>query len=182
MKSNLEKIEDTIKKYQMFSLKDKILVAFSGGCDSVCLALCLNKLGYNIALAHVNHGIRKTADNDEKFCVEFAKKLNIPIFISKPDVTKYALDNKISVETAGRILRYEFFYSLNEYNYIATAHHKNDLAETVLQHLVRGTGCKGLTGIIPVRDNIVRPLIELDRAEIEDIVSSLNEEYCTDST
>lgn len=182
MKNSLEKIKDTIKKYQMFSLKDKILVAFSGGCDSVCLAVCLNKLGYNIALAHVNHGIRKTADHDEEFCIKFAKRLNVPIFISKPDVSKYACDNKISVETAGRILRYEFFYSLNEYNYIATAHHKNDLAETMLQHLVRGTGCKGLTGIAPVRDNIVRPLIALDRAEIEDIVSSLNEDFCTDET
>ena len=182
MKNSLEKIKATIDKYNMLSENDRILVAFSGGCDSVCLAVALNKLGYKIGLAHVNHGIRKTADRDEEFCKEFAKKLNVPIFMSHPDVLGYAEQNKISVETAGRILRYEFFNSFKDYNLIATAHHKNDSAETVLQHLIRGTGAKGLTGILPVRDNIVRPLIELEREEIENFLTELNQSWCTDET
>ncbi len=166
----------------MFSENDRILVAFSGGCDSVCLAIALHNLGYKIGLAHVNHGIRKTADRDENFCKNFAERLNVPLFVSHPDVLGYAKKNKISIETAGRILRYEFFNSVKDYNLIATAHHKNDLAETVVQHLIRGTGSKGLTGILPVRDNIVRPLIELEREEIENFLTELNESWCTDET
>lgn len=182
MKNSLKKIKTTIDKYNMFSENDRILVAFSGGCDSVCLALALHNLGYTIGLAHVNHGIRETASRDEDFCNAFAKRLNVPIFVSHPDVLDYAKKNKISTETAGRILRYEFFNSFKDYNLIATAHHKNDLAETVVQHLIRGTGSKGLTGILPVRDNIVRPLIDLEREEIEDLLTELNEIWCTDET
>ncbi len=182
MKNSLGKIKATIDKYAMLSENDRILVAFSGGCDSVCLALALHNLGYTIGLAHVNHGIRETADRDEEFCNAFAKRLNVPIFVSHPDVLGYAKENKISVETAGRILRYEFLNSFKDYNLIATAHHKNDLAETVVQHLIRGTGSKGLTGILPVRDNIVRPLIELKRKEIEEFLTERDESWCTDET
>ena len=183
MKNNLKKISDALSAYNMFDKNDRILVAFSGGCDSVCLALALCNLGYKIGLAHVNHNLRETASRDEAFCRDFAKKLNIPIHIACPDVKGYAEMNKISLETAGRILRYEFFEQLTEYNKIATAHHKNDCAETVLQHLVRGSGLKGLTGILPVRDGkFVRPLIGITRKEVEDIVSSYNESFCTDET
>lgn len=161
---------------------EKVLVAFSGGCDSVCLALSLKNLGYEVGLAHVNHNLRESAINDAKFCEKFAKKLGVPFYISCPDVKGYAEQNKLSLETAGRILRYEFFESVKGYDKIATAHHKNDCAETVLQHLVRGSGLKGLTGILPVRDKFIRPLIDLTRSQVEDIVESFEECFCTDET
>lgn len=166
----------------MIMPNEKVLVAFSGGCDSVCLALILNELGYEIGLAHVNHNLRESAVNDAVFCENFAKKLGVPFYISSPDVKGYAEEKKISLETAGRILRYEFFASVEGYDKIATAHHKNDCAETVLQHLVRGSGLKGLCGILPVRDNFIRPLIDLTRKQIEEIVNEYGESFCTDET
>lgn len=148
----------------------------------MCLALSLNALGYKIGIAHVNHNLRDSAANDENFSREFAERFNLPFHLASLDVKGYAEENKISLETAGRILRYEFLTSVVGYDKIATAHHKNDCAETVLQHLVRGSGLKGLTGILPVRDKFIRPLISLTRTEIEQIVEEFGESFCTDET
>ena len=181
MKKILKKVEKTIKKYKLFDTHDRILVAFSGGYDSVCLALVLKELGYEISLAHVNHNLRENAKNDEKFCKDFSEKFGFDLHISSPCVSIFAKEEKISLETAGRILRYEFLSSLG-YDKIATAHHKNDCAETVIQHLIRGSGLKGLTGILPKRKNVVRPLIELSRNEIEEYVNSFGITPCVDES
>ena len=181
----LEIVRKTIAENTMLRKDDKILVALSGGCDSVALSLSLMKLGYNIAVAHVNHSIRATAERDENFVVDFATKYNIPFHITKIDVPKIAENMKISVETAGRNVRYEFFENVcleYGYNKIAVAHNLNDTCETFLMNLMRGTGIKGLCGIPKVRGNIVRPLIDVPRSAIEQFVKSHNEEYVEDET
>ncbi len=183
MKNNLiKKIQSYILENNMLHAHDRVLVAFSGGYDSICLALALHALGYSIALAHVNHGLRETAKKDAAFCASFAKKLGVPFYLKEADVRAYAQAHKMSCETAGRLIRYDFFASLNEYNKLATAHHKNDCAETVILHLIRGSGLKGLTGIAPVRGNLIRPLLCLTRAEIEDFVNENKISPCEDET
>ncbi len=183
MKNNfLQNVQKNIETYDLLKKDEPVLVAFSGGFDSVCLALCLKELGYTFALAHLNHGLRETAERDANFCRNFAQKLGVPFYYKKADVEKEAAEQKITVETAGRNARYAFFESIEGYAKIATGHHKNDLAETVLQHLIRGTGSKGLTGIAPKRGNIVRPLLCVTRAEIEAFVSAYNITPCQDET
>ncbi|MBR3942489.1 MAG: tRNA lysidine(34) synthetase TilS [Clostridia bacterium] len=183
MKNNfLEIIQKHIEKYDLLKKDEPVLVAFSGGFDSVCLALCLKELGYTFGLAHLNHGLRENAEQDASFCRSFAQKLNVPFYYKEVNVAKMASEQKITVETAGRNARYDFFADIKGYDKIATGHHKNDLAETVIQHLIRGTGLKGLTGIAPKRDNIVRPLLCVTRSEIEAFVSSYGITPQTDET
>lgn len=183
MKSNLlEKVLKTVADYNMLTPHDRILVAFSGGFDSVCLALVLHEAGYKIGLAHVNHSLRESAECDAAFCENFAKKLGVPFHLKVADVAAFAKKENISTETAGRQIRYEFLSSVAGYTKIATAHHQNDAAETVILHLIRGSGLKGLCGISPVRGNIVRPLIDVPRAEIEAYVTEKGIVPCTDET
>ena len=171
-----EKILDTIKKNDLIKNGDTIVVGVSGGPDSMTLLNVLinlnnNNLSYKIIVAHVNHGIRKEADEETKFVEEFCQKKNIQCFIKKENVNELAKQNKIGTEEAGRNLRYSFFEEVaikNNANKIATAHTANDNAETVLMNIIRGSGTSGLKGIEPKRDNkFIRPLIECTRAEIE---------------
>ena len=171
-----EKILDTIKKNDLIKNGDTIVVGVSGGPDSMALLNVLinlnnNNLSYKIIVAHVNHGIRKEADEETKFVEEFCQKNNIQCFIKKENVNELAKQNKIGTEEAGRNLRYSFFEEVaikNNANKIATAHTANDNAETVLMNIIRGSGTSGLKGIEPKRDNkFIRPLIECTRAEIE---------------
>lgn len=182
MKNSLEMVRQTIEKYNLIEKNEKVLVAFSGGYDSLCLALCLKELGYTIGLAHVNHGLRKSAKRDADFCKAFAMQHNLPFYYKEENVCALAETEKISAETAGRNVRYAFFESIAGYDKIATGHHKNDCAETVLQHLIRGTGLKGLGGIAPKRGKIIRPLINLTRAEIEAFVNEKGVVPCDDET
>ncbi|MBQ2966709.1 MAG: tRNA lysidine(34) synthetase TilS [Clostridia bacterium] len=182
MKNSLQTVQQTIDAFHLLERGEKVLVAFSGGYDSVCLALCLKELGFSIGLAHVHHGLRETADRDADFCKAFAERLDVPFHFCKTDVKAIADAKKISTETAGRNVRYTFFESIEGYDKIATGHHKNDCAETVLQHLIRGTGLKGLTGISAKRDKIIRPLIGLTRAEIESYVNEKGIVPCADET
>ena len=183
MKSNLlEKVLKTVTDYNMLTPHDRVLVAFSGGFDSMCLALVLHEAGYKIGLAHVNHSLRDSAERDAAFCENFAKKLSVPFHLKVADVAAFAKKENISTETAGRQIRYEFLSSVAGYTKIATAHHQNDAAETVILHLIRGSGLKGLCGISPVRGNIVRPLIDVSRAEIEAYVKEKEIVPCTDET
>ena len=170
-----EKVLWTIKKFNMIDENDLIVVAVSGGPDSMALLNALlnfkEMLKFNIVVAHVNHMIRAVADEETTYVKEFCDKNNIQCFIKKIDVVKKAELEKISTEEAGRNARYEFFdevFKINNATKIAIAHNANDNAETVIMNIIRGTGVSGLKGIEPVRDNkYIRPLIDVKRAEIE---------------
>jgi len=149
----------------------KLLLAISGGIDSVVLADLLLQNDYDFALAHCNFQLRGTdSDKDEAFVKDFAQKRNIPVFTVKFDTKKTASERKISTQVAARELRYEWFENIrkeHQYNFILTAHHADDNLETVLINLLRGTGLEGLTGIPERNKNIIRPLLPFTREEIK---------------
>lgn len=181
------KIKKTAEKYGMFSQKKSVIVGFSGGADSCTLlhALCKIKDEYslNLTAAHVNHGIRgKEAQRDEAFAVEFCRKLGVPIKILHCNVPEEAEKAGMGQEEYGRKIRYEFFNSIDPNALVATAHNLNDCCETLLFNITRGTSVKGLRSIPAVRGNIIRPLIECTRAEIEQYCKENDIDYVTDST
>ena len=181
------KVYNTVKKYNMISASDTVLVALSGGADSVSLLHILlslkNELGFNIAAAHVNHMIRgKEADRDELFVRSLCDKLNISLKIGRFNIPEISKKTGESEELCGRRKRYEFFEQTAPGAKIATAHNLNDCAETFFLNLSRGAGLKGLTGIPPVRGNIISPLIECERDEIENYCYENRLAFVTDST
>lgn len=183
----VEKVQRTIEKHHMLEKGDRVVVGLSGGADSSALleALYLLKEQYSLSLfaAHINHGIRgEEADNDEAFAESLAKQRDIPFLCLKADAPAYAKEHRIGLEEAGRRIRYDYFESCAKGGKIATAHTLSDNAETVLLHLSRGAGTKGLCGIPPVRGNIIRPLIECSRDEVEDFCKKRGLDFVTDST
>lgn len=170
-----EKVLSTIEKYNLIQANDKIVLGVSGGPDSLFMLDILNKLKeklqIEIVVAHVNHMIREEANEEEEFVKEFCKKIEVEFYSKRIEVEKYANNNKIGLEEAGRKIRYEFFdevASRTNSNKIAIAHNKNDKVETILMNLLRGSGVTGLQGIQPIKDNkIIRPIIEIERQEIE---------------
>lgn len=175
------KILETIKKYNLISKNDKIVIGVSGGPDSICLLHILSeikcKLNFEIYVAHINHMIRLEAEEETLYVHDFCKKIGIQCFIKRINVMEKSNLEKIGTEEAGRKVRYEFFEEVLQKvgaNKIATAHNANDNAETVLMNIFRGTGTSGLKGIEPIRDEkFIRPLIECERCEIE--------KYCEDN-
>lgn len=186
----LKKIKNTIKEYGLISRGDKILIGLSGGADSVCLTHILyslkDELGIEIMTAHLNHMIRGSeADNDASFAAEYSKSLGIKCITAAVNIPAMAKQKGISEETAGRCARYEFFYkTLEEYefNKIATAHNLNDSAETIAMNFMRGSALSGLCGIPCKRGNIIRPLLDVSRTEIEVYCEKNGLKYVTDST
>jgi tRNA(Ile)-lysidine synthase len=169
---------------------DKILVALSGGPDSVFLLLLLdkfkNKLKIGIGAAHVNHMLRgKDADADEMFCRQLCDDMHIAYFSDKADVKRYAKENKHSIEEAARILRYRALNGIAQkenYNKIAVAHNINDNAETVLLNLIKGSGISGIAGIPVKRDNLIRPLLNAYKSEILSYLAECGQEFRIDKT
>lgn len=187
MKKIEDKILSVIEKHRMLSCGDTVVVAVSGGADSMCLLHFFNKISskmqLNIICAHVNHSIRGAeADSDEEFVRKFCEENKIKAVFAHYDVPRVAKESGESEEQCGRRLRYEFFSSVSDNAKIATAHNLNDSAETFIFNFTRGTGLKGLTGIPPVRDNIIRPLSECTREEIEQYLSDEGVSFVTDST
>lgn len=175
----LEQICKTIRDFRMFDRGDKVIVAVSGGPDSMCLLHLLSRVseefGITLVAAHVNHGLRgEEADQDELYVRDFCSKHQIDFRSRKVDIQKLAEIEGISCETAGRNVRYDFFSELLtelSAQKVSLAHNANDQAETILMRIMRGTGAEGLVGIKPVRDEIyVRPLLYTSRKNIE--------EYC----
>lgn len=172
-----EKVLNTIKKYNLIKNGDKIVLGVSGGPDSISMLDILNnikkenQIDFNITVAHVNHLIREEAIDDEKYVQEYCEKNKIEYYIKRIDVPNIATEKKIGTEEAGRIARYDFFEEILEKtnsNKIGIAHNKNDKIETIIMHILRGSGISGLKGIEPIRDNkYIRPLIECERTEIE---------------
>ncbi len=180
MNSFEKNVLEVIDKYKLISKGQTVIAAVSGGYDSLCMlnVLCnLRRLrDFDVCVAHINHMLRDEADSDEAFVVKEAEGLGVKVYTKRVNVGKYAEENKISFETAGRILRYEFFDEISEKyedTVIATAHNANDSAESMLMHLMRGSGLSGLVGIRPKIGKIIRPLIEASRNEIE--------KYCDES-
>ncbi len=177
----------TVDKYNMLSPGDTVVIGLSGGADSVALltVLCALKQRYNLTLhaAHINHMIRgKEAERDAKYAKSIAEANGVEFHLLKCDVPAMAAELGISEEMAGRKARYEFFNSICENAKIAVAHHKGDSAETTLINMMRGSSLNGLKGILPVNGNIVRPLIECDRKQIEKYLLEKNISFVTDST
>ncbi len=174
MKSTEEKVLLFIAEKKLISRNDKIVVGFSGGADSVFLLSFLKKFQkkFNLSLiaVHLNHNLRgEEADADESFCRNFCEDLNIPIFIRKKNVKDFARKNKISLEEAGRKIRYKLFSEIaakENCTKIATAHHQSDNTETVLLNLIKGSGLTGAAGIPAKRGNIIRPLLAITKDEI----------------
>lgn len=169
-----EKILKTIKKYNLISNGDKIVVAVSGGPDSMCLLNILKnlrpKFSTELFVAHINHMIREEADSETEYVKKYCERNNIKCFIKRANVLEMAKEQKKGTEEMGRIVRYDFFeYVANEVsaNKIAIAHTENDNAETILMNLMRGASLEGLKGIDPIREKYIRPLIECNREEIE---------------
>ena len=151
-----------------------VLCALSGGADSMYLLCRLlegrERYGWRVCAAHLNHGLRETAGRDEKFVRDWCGRRGVPLAVGFEDVAGYARREGLSLEEAGRTLRYRFLgQAALEAGcpLIATGHHAGDSAETVLMNLIRGCGLKGLAGIPERRDNIVRPMLEVSRGEIE---------------
>ncbi len=164
----------------------KILVALSGGADSIALLHVLQRLDVNIAAAHCNFNLRgEESDADESFVVEETKRIGIQLFLKSFDTIAFSKEKGISIEMAARDLRYAWFNELlkqNKFDWIATGHHVDDNIETVFLNLTRGTGIKGISGIKPVTGNVIRPLINVTRAEIEEYCHRKDYQYRTDSS
>ena len=184
----LNEVKNTIKQYNMFSKNDTVIVGVSGGADSVMLLHVLNTIKedykLNLIVAHVNHKIRKgTAERDADFVENLCEKMGLEFHLKEISIPKVAEVFSISEEEAGRKVRYDFFSELAGFNgKIATAHNANDNVETVLMRFMRGTGVKGLSGIPFVRNNIVRPILNISREEIEQYIKENNLTHITDET
>ena len=187
-KKILKKLEEVIKE-RLISEKDKILVAFSGGPDSVFLYHFLNLLkniiSIEVSIVYINHNLRHDIENDLKFINEFSNSNNVNYYIESVDVKKYATKNKKSIELAARELRYEAIEAIRKktgYNKIATGHNLDDNVETFIFRLLRGTSVTGLKSIPKIRENIVRPILDFEKSEILSFLKNKNYKYIIDYT
>ncbi|GAE22508.1 Multi antimicrobial extrusion protein [Bacteroides pyogenes JCM 10003] len=180
------RVKQYIEKENLFSPESKILVALSGGADSVALLHLLHSAGYRCEAAHCNFHLRGAeSDRDEQFVRRLCRKLGIPLHSIRFNTSGYAAEKHISIEMAARELRYEWFEKLrvkHGADTIAVAHHRDDSVETILLNLIRGTGISGLLGIRPRNGTIVRPLLCVSREEIIRYLQHIKQEYVTDST
>ncbi len=177
----LNKVQNFMKRYNMLSPGDTLICAVSGGADSMALLFAMYllapKLSIKVKAAHFNHHLRgEESDRDEAFVREFCKGYDIPLFVGSANVQA----GPKGLEAAAREARYEFLRSLP--GKIATAHTANDNAETVLMHLVRGTGLKGLGGIMPINGNVIRPMLSVTRDEVVAFLEQYHVHYITDSS
>jgi len=185
-----QKISAYIKEHQMLNEQDRVIVGVSGGADSICLLFMLiemqKEMGFSIVAVHVNHGLRgEAALRDEEYVQKICAEQNIELVIFHEDIKTFAKNHGYTEEEAGRELRRNRFQQVLEEKKgtrIALAHHKNDNVETFLWNLCRGTGLKGMRGILPVSGVWIRPLLCLDRKEIETYLEQIGISYCTDET
>jgi len=190
MKATEQKVLRFIKENELLLAGEKILIALSGGPDSVFLLHFLNKFKnkykIKIGAAHINHLLRDNdSQRDELFCKTVCEELSIPFYVLRKDIKTYSKKNKYSLEVGGRIIRYEFFENISYtygYDKIATAHNADDNVETVLINLIKGTGLKGIAGIPVKRKNIIRPILSLTKKEILEYLEENTFEYRIDES
>jgi tRNA(Ile)-lysidine synthase len=182
----LAQFNDYIKKNALFTTQDKILLAVSGGKDSVLMVQLFKLAGYQFSIAHCNFNLRgEESQRDEAFVKMLATVLEVPFYVTNFETAVYAEENHVSTQMAARTLRYQWFEKIRmaiDYDFIALAHHQNDSVETLLLNLVRGTGISGMHGILPKRDRLVRPLLCFTREQIEQWVTENNIDFVTDSS
>lgn len=181
-----EKVYQYITEKQLFQPADKVLVALSGGADSVALLRVLLELGFSCQAVHCNFCLRNDeSDRDEEFVRALCRERQVNLEVRHFDTEGYANTHRISIEMAARELRYAWFEEMRcrmGCDVIAVAHHRNDSAETLILNLLRGTGIRGLKGISPDNGTVVRPLLGVDRDEIRRYLAELKQAYVTDST
>ena len=182
----LEKFQNYIIQNFQFLIGKNLLLAISGGLDSMVMVDLFHKLPFEIAIAHCNFQLRGLESfEDQKFIQDYAKTNEIKLFLTQFDTEAFANDYKLSIQVAARDLRYNWFYEILEtenYDYILTAHHADDNLETFLIHLVRGTGIDGLTGIPSQNGKVIRPLLIFSRSEIEQYAGDNAIEWREDSS
>lgn len=182
----LYQVRAYIDKHRLLSASDKVLVGLSGGADSVALLSVLVKLGYTCIALHCNFHLRgEESVRDEKFAQAFADKLHVPLYKIDFKTEQYAHENHLSIEMAARELRYAWFEDMRirlQAQAIAVAHHRDDSIETLLMNLVRGSGIRGLVGIRPRNQYVIRPLLAVSRKEILSWLEEQQYTYVTDST
>lgn len=175
-----------IKKNALFKPEDRILLAVSGGRDSVLMAQLFKLAGLEFSIAHCNFNLRgDESQRDEAFVRLLAANLEVPFYVIHFDTANYARTHQVSTQMAARELRYGWFEKLRAeigYDYIAVAHHQNDSIETLLLNLTRGTGISGMHGILPKRDKLIRPLLFLSRQEVDELVEQNNIGFVEDSS
>ena len=179
-------VKDFISRHHLLNVEALHLVALSGGADSVCLLLMLQRLGYRVEALHCNFHLRgDESDRDEVFVADLCRNRDVPLHLAHFDTHAYADLHHVSIEMAARDLRYAWFEQLRRdlgAETICVAHHSDDNVETVLMNLLRGTGLRGLQGIQPRRDHIVRPLLCLSRQDIEQWLRQQGQTFVNDST
>ncbi|MFD2890477.1 tRNA lysidine(34) synthetase TilS [Flavobacterium chuncheonense] len=182
----LQKFKDHIVTNFPFLAKEKLLLAVSGGIDSVVLVHLCKAMGLNIGIAHCNFQLRGTeSDADADFVKQLAEELKIPFFAIAFQTAEYAQQNKLSIQLAARKLRYDWFNEVLKsegFDYIATAHHLDDQVETFIINFTRGTGLEGLTGIPMLNGNIIRPLLHFSRSEIQEYAQQMSIQWREDSS
>ena len=184
----VRKVRAFCERHDLLPGGGTVLCALSGGRDSMAMLHILSRLaeeGFRVAAAHFNHRLRSAADRDEAFVRDWCRERDIPLTCGAGDVRTFAAREGLGIEDAARKLRYAFLETVARdmgADRIATAHHREDNAETVLLHLLRGTGLQGLGGIAPVRGKIVRPLLETSRAEIDEYVQRNSIPYVEDES
>ena len=192
----IQKVISFMEKHNMILESDLVAAGVSGGADSLCLLFVLleyqKKVPFDLAVVHVNHGLRQEAALEAEFVKKICDSRKVPFFLKEADVKRLAKEEHLSEEEAGRKVRYSAFEEvLKLYQKdrpgergckIAVAHHQNDAAETVMFHMFRGTGIYGMSGILPVNNNIIRPLLSVSRKEIENFLTSRGQSWCIDHT
>ena len=187
----LQKFLAYIKKENLFAKKDHLLIAVSGGADSTVLCALCAAANFSFSLAHCNFQLRgEESDRDELFVKKLSEKYNVKLFLKTFDTVSQAKLNKTSIEETARNLRYDWFKQLlhdskatdNPFSFLLTAHHADDNVETVMMNFFRGTGIKGLRGILAKQQQIVRPLLFAKRKDIEEYAVTNQVEYITDSS
>ena len=185
----MKKKAEELKKSGLIKKNEKILIAFSGGPDSVFLYNLLNFLKeeyfLEISLTYINHNLREDVKNDLKFVKNFSEENDVPLYVESVDIRKYATDNKKSIELSARELRYEAIEKVLQninYDKIATGHNLDDNIETFIFRLLRGTSLKGLKGIPEKRENIIRPILQFEKKEILNCLQENKKNYIIDYT
>jgi len=182
----LQNFRDYVSQHALFDQKHRVLLAVSGGKDSVLMVHLFKRSGFDFGIAHCNFGLRGgESQRDELFVRTLAALMEVPVYVKQFETKAFAAEQKISTQMAARDLRYQWFEELKTgqgYDRIAVAHHQDDSVETVLLNLVRGTGIAGLHGILPKRGDLIRPLLFLSRKGIEELIAEFEIDFVEDSS